>query len=274
MLEDVLKKGFAEADRDLLTQAANSTRVDLLHALQSRDWKELLALEQEINDALVAYRRVIRSEAPDESFFVGQLYAMQGIARACRESHASPDDIFAAKRSKDGLRMLTVLYKQRSLMAAELREELGIKDATRLSQVGSRLEQAGLVRKDRIGVEVSYRLTAAGDRVARDIVAHDKQSVSDIVPVDRQALVRSVIGMHEMSRALVAGSHRYGASQVLSSELSKWSESWVQSSSARSCLALSQVLRSEGVGCKESVGTEKNASGSLIGTGGYCEEAA
>ena len=122
ILEDVLKKGFAEADRDLLTQAANSTRVDLLYALQSRDWKGLLALEQEINDALVTYRHVIRSQAPDESFFVGQLYATQGIARACREGHASPDDIVAAKRSKDGLRMLTVLYRRRSLMAAEMRK--------------------------------------------------------------------------------------------------------------------------------------------------------
>ncbi len=175
-LEDVLTQAFDKGDRDSLTQATNLTRIELLHALQSRNWNKLFEIEQDINDSIVAYRSIIRSDKPDKSFVVGQLYALQGMARAYRDSRAAPDDIVAAKRSPQGLMLLMKLHEHRYLMASTLKDMLKVNDDSRLSQLGSQLEQAGLVRKDRVGRQMSYRLTAAGEKVARELATQDAQS--------------------------------------------------------------------------------------------------
>jgi len=67
-----------------LEQSRQDALYELLGELTA-DWWRLCQLEQELTDALVPYRSIIRAGAVDESFVAGQMCALQSLVRGLRE---------------------------------------------------------------------------------------------------------------------------------------------------------------------------------------------
>ena len=170
-LEYEVQEAFERQDREGITKLMNFLRLDVLQAIRCDEWECYWDLEQSIGDALVPLRSVLRSDDVDPSLVAGQMYALHGIVQNLREGRATVQEMVAATRSEIGKHFLLRLRRHRRLTGSELKDLLGLKTDPRVSQLGRQLMDAGLVHRERIGRHASYRLTARGTVVTRELEA-------------------------------------------------------------------------------------------------------
>ena len=168
-LEDDVRGAIAGGDPDSVTKVMNLLRLDVIQAIRADEWEGYWQLEQGITDALVPFRSIIRSRTIEDSSIAWQMYALHGVVQALRESRATPREIREAARSEAGKKFLLQLRQHRRLAASEVKKNLGIGRDSQVSQLGRQLMDAGLVHRERIGRHASYRLTARGSIVAREL---------------------------------------------------------------------------------------------------------
>lgn len=169
-----------------IIEMLNLLRLDVVNAIISNDWTELSTLHRTITEALGDIDetdQLIRAELVSA---VGQLKAFQGMIRVLREARPSPAELQEATRYTRGRAVLLALQKRRSATAGELREAIDFPDETAFSKLGAHLEQAGLIRRERIGRHVRYELTARGYIVASDIEKRAEISQNAVIMMFEQ----------------------------------------------------------------------------------------